>query len=123
MGTRQPQLVKTAVIAKKTMGVSNSEIARELGVHRDTVRRVLNEAEYNSLIAQGKSTLFEAIPEAARVYAEKVKADATEAKEFLERITVLPAKAEAAAVNNGVVINLRRDPETPQIVVPDKPAL
>jgi len=54
----------------------------------------LNEAELGSLVDQGKSSLYECIPEAAQVYEGKIKSDPVEAKDFLERVTVLPIKPQ-----------------------------
>jgi len=93
--SRKPQVVKMAVVAKSAMGVSKAQIARELEISRNTVKRILNEAELSSLVDQGKSSLYECIPEAALVYEGKIKSDPAEAKDFLERVTVLPAKPQA----------------------------
>jgi len=47
-------------------------------------------------VDQGKSSLYECIPEVARVYEGKIKSDPAEAKDFLERLIVLPAKPQPA---------------------------
>src|SRR5215470_7024425 len=97
--SRKPQVVKTAVIAKSALGVSKAQIARELEISRNTVKRILNEAALSSLVDQGKSSLYECIPEAALVYEGKIKSDPAEAKDFLERVTVLPAKPQPASTS------------------------
>ena len=97
--SRKPQVVKMAVVAKSAMGVSKAQIARELEISRNTVKRILNEAELSSLVDQGKSSLYECIPEAALVYEGKIKSDPAEAKDFLERVTVLPAKPQPASTS------------------------
>jgi len=96
--SRKPQVVKTAVIAKSALGVSKAQIARELEISRNTVKRILNEAELSSLVDQGKSSLYECIPKAAELYGSKVKSDPEEAKDFLERVTALPAKVQPSSV-------------------------
>ena len=40
--------------------------------------------------------MYDCIPEAAQVYECKIKSDPAEAKDFLERVTVLPAKPQPA---------------------------
>jgi predicted transcriptional regulator len=90
--SKKKQVVKNAVVAKAIAGESKSKIAEDLGITRNTVRRILNETEINQFVGQGKSTLFELIPQAAEIYAAKVRANPDEAKDFLERVLVLPGK-------------------------------
>ena len=90
--SNKPQAIKTAVVARKVGGESNARISRELGISRNTVQRILSEAELSSLVAKGKGDLYELIPQAVKRYAAKVRANPDEAKDFLERVTALPAK-------------------------------
>ena len=62
---RSGSFAREQVVAKSAMGVSKAQIARELEISRNTVQRILNEAELSSLVDQGKSSLYECIPEAA----------------------------------------------------------
>jgi len=43
--------------------------------------------------------LYECIPEAAKIYEGKIKGDPAEAKDFLERVTVLPANVQPASTS------------------------
>jgi len=95
--SRKPQVVKTAVIAKSALGISNCQIARELKISRNTVQRILSEGEMSTLVQEGKSNLYECIPGAAEIYGSKVKSDPGEAKDFLERVTVPPAKIQPSS--------------------------
>lgn len=122
MATRQPALVKTAVIAKTALGQPKTKIAEDLGITTPTVRRILDEAEFATLVDEGKSALYESIPEAVQTYLKVVRKKPLEAKDFLERVTVLPAKPQAEQhINNGIVIQYKRDPIPPQVVLPSKP--
>jgi len=56
-----------------------------LEISRNTVERIFSEAEMSTLVQEGKSKLYECIPEAAEIYGSKVKSDPGEAKDFLER--------------------------------------
>jgi hypothetical protein len=99
MASNKPQIVKAAVVSKATMGDSISQIARDLEISRPTVMRILSESEFHTLIASGKSRLYEMIPEAVEKYGQKIKSDPLEAKDFLERVTVLPAKQDRPSIN------------------------
>jgi DNA-binding transcriptional regulator LsrR (DeoR family) len=123
MPSSKPAHVKTAVIAKAAIGASKSQIARDLDITRPTVTRILNESEFSNLVEQGKSNLYQMIPEAVDIYGSRVKKNALEAKDFLERVTVLPSRPSEQTTNNGVQINFHRDPMTPSVALPEKPEL
>jgi len=38
--SRKPRMVKTAVVAKSALGISNCQIARELEISRNTVKGI-----------------------------------------------------------------------------------
>lgn len=92
MPSRKPTAVKTAVIAKTVAGKTKTQIAKELGVTRNTVRRILNESEIDQILGEGKSAIMQLVPHAAKRYGQKVKRSPEEAKDFLERMEVLPAR-------------------------------
>jgi len=119
--SNKPRVLQTAVIAKAAIGESKSQIARDLDMTRNTVNRILDASEFNSLVDGGKSNLYQLIPEAVDVYGQRVKKNALEAKDFLERVSVLPAPPQAQNVNNGIVLNFRRDTPTPAVQFPTKP--
>ena len=123
MPSNKPQVLKTAAIAKAAVGESISQIAKDLDVSRPTIHRILSEAEFGSLVDAGKYSLYDKIPEAAELYGKKVTKDWKEAKDFLERVTVLPSMPQAQNVNNGIVLNFRRDAPTPAVQFPTKPEI
>jgi len=123
MPSRKAQVTKTAVVAKAVLGDPIAKIARDLEMSRDTVRRILNESEFATLVNEGKSSLYECIPEAVRIYGSKVATDPVEAKDFLERVTVLPSSPKTQSVSSGITLNFRRDPVTPAVSFPERPAL
>lgn len=105
MPSKKPTAVKNAVIALTVQGNSKTSISNELGITQNTVRRILKESEIEDILGQGRSALYEMIPEAVDRYAKKVKSDPMEAKDFLERVTVLPAKQEQGTRINATQIN------------------
>jgi hypothetical protein len=52
------------VIVKSASGESNCAIAEDLGIARNTVARILNEAEMSSLVDEGCSRVHTLIPKA-----------------------------------------------------------
>lgn len=98
--SNKPQVTKTAVIVKAAMGESKSQIAEDLNIARDTVRRILSEAEFATLAAQAKSGVFLLVPKALKALEGALdKGDVTEAKMILRSVGALPAQDGAAVVN------------------------
>lgn len=108
-------VVQGAVIAKHLTGASKSQIARDLRIGRNTVYRILSEAEMNTFVEQGKSAMFELIPDAIAAYGTGVKADRVVAESHLERMKVLPVKETSAGggtINNFIGIGSLARPDT-----------
>jgi hypothetical protein len=101
-GCNKSAPVKAAVIAKHLAGKNNAEIAREVGISRPTIIKILSEAEMGQMATEAKSNLFGAIPDAVRCYSEAVGMDAERAESFLERMKILPGKEPSGgvAINN-----------------------
>ena len=62
MRSSKPPSVKAAVIAKRTLGDSKSQIANDLELSRPTVDRILEECNYNQLIESGSIRVHKMIP-------------------------------------------------------------
>lgn len=62
------EVTKTAVLVKTVAGESKSQIARDLGITRDTVRNILDESELAKLVAEGKTALHGLIPKSLAAF-------------------------------------------------------
>jgi predicted transcriptional regulator len=108
MASIKPPAVKAAVIAKSIAGESKTQIAEDLGITRNTVYSILDEAQLNELVLQGKSGLYSLIPKSVRALELALdKGDTTEAKIILRSVNVLPQENAdnhnfSATVNLGV---------------------
>jgi len=87
--------VRSRIIARHIGGQSNREIAKEEGIDRDTVSRVLSQGEVVELMKSYRSRLLEMLPKAITVYKqllsskdERVRAAA--ATKLLEGLQVFP---------------------------------
>lgn len=109
---KKPQAVETAVIVRHMTGSSNTDISKDLGIARKTVIRILKDSQIHEIMEEGKSGLYQIIPDAVTTYSEAVKTNADRAESFLERMKVLPGKqdnANSATINNFIGIgNLPR---------------
>ena len=59
---------QAVVLAKKIEGKSNRQIAREAGIHRETVAKILSQEEFRAAILEGRSRLIALIPASIQVY-------------------------------------------------------
>lgn len=106
MPSNKPQVTKTAVLAKTMAGESKSQIAEDLGITRDTVRRILNESELANLVAEGKSGVYMLIPKAVKALERALdKGDTSEAKIILRSVNILPSEGDGSS-GSAVTINL-----------------
>ena len=62
--SRKPPAVKAAVIAKYVEGKQKASIARELGVDRETVTRILNEPDIRDAVDASRRRVLELLPKA-----------------------------------------------------------
>jgi hypothetical protein len=67
MPTHKSAPVQQAVIAKRLQGESKRQIARDLGMGRNTVDRILSESQIEAAVAQGRSRLVELVPKAIQL--------------------------------------------------------
>jgi predicted transcriptional regulator len=98
--------VKANVVIGHLQGDSMTQIAKDLGITRQTVSKIIEESEVNDLFAEGKSILLRAIPDSARTVAEAVKKDANHAFELLDRSGAFPKNRESTNVNIAMEMDL-----------------
>ena len=102
----KPRAMQTAVIAKSVSGESNRQIAKDLDISRNTVARILNEAELGHLVAAGKSRIFGLIDKSVDALERALdKGDVGEAKMILRSVGVLPKEEEAGGAG-GITFNI-----------------
>lgn len=106
MASNKSPVIKGAVVAKALAGESNTQIANDLGISRPTVYRILNEAEFADLMAQGKSGIFSLIPKSVKALEMALdKGDCSEAKNILRNVGLMQSEQQGApstTVNFGV---------------------
>lgn len=67
MPTNKSPQAQQAVIAKRLHGDSKRQIARDLGMGRNTVDRILTESQVEAAVAQGRTQLVELVPKAIQL--------------------------------------------------------
>lgn len=67
MPTNKSPQAQQAVIAKRLSGDSKRQIARDLGMGRNTVDRILSESQVEAAVAQGRTQLVELVPKAMQL--------------------------------------------------------
>jgi len=72
---RTPEPVQNRVIARYVEGQSNRLIAREEGIDRATVARILSQQDMVELIAQYQTALLGIVPKAIRAFEEVLDSD------------------------------------------------
>jgi hypothetical protein len=72
MPTNKSPQSQQAVIAKRLRGDSKRQIARDLGMGRNTVDRILSESQVEAAVAQGRTQLVELVPRAIQVIAKAI---------------------------------------------------
>ena len=99
-GSYKPATVRTRVLAKKIAGKNDRAIAREEGIDRATVGRILSDSEYRDLVKAFRQDVVDLIPRAIKVY--RIALDGLQAE---------PHKAldEKIAVLDGDELNHRLD--------------
>jgi hypothetical protein len=94
-GLYTPEPVRGRVLVRHMSGASNREIARQEGIDRETVGRILSQQEVVSLIAQNQARLLSLVPKAIGVCEEALDSDdlrlaTATATKLLENLQVPP---------------------------------
>lgn len=67
MPSKKPEATKQAVVLKRLHGASKREIARDLGIHRQTVDTILDESQVEAALAQWRRDYLKLVPTALSV--------------------------------------------------------
>jgi transposase len=109
MPSNKPPVVQAAVIAKSMNGDSKRQIAEDLGLGRNTVTAILEDAERNQLVLQGRDGIYQLIGKSVQALERAIdKGKTTEEAQLILRATgVLPQEQSennnfSATVNLGV---------------------
>ncbi len=68
--SRKSGTVRATVVARKILGDSNRKIARDLGINRETVGRIIDDSEYREIVKSHRQEILDLIPKAIRAYRE-----------------------------------------------------
>jgi len=103
MPSNKPPAVQAAVIAKSMNGDSKSQIAQDLSIARNTVTRILEDAELSELARAGKTSLYELIPKSIKAFEHALdKHKTAEATIVLRATGVLPQEQSEAGMSVNV---------------------
>ena len=105
--SRKPPQVQAAVFIKSMNGENDTKIAKDLGISRQTVIKILNDEELNKLAQAGKQGIYELIPDSIAAYAHHIKNKSIpEATTVLRATGVLPQEQAEGASGPAVNVNL-----------------
>ena len=91
-----PESTQTRILAKAIAGESNSEIARQEGLDRGTIRRILSRSEFQNIIQEHRQQVLELIPDSIRLFRKALKTSLGD-----ESLPAEPVGAEKIAVLDG----------------------
>ena len=103
--------VQTRVMDRRIRGESNRKIAREERIDRETVNRILSQAEYLAMISEQQSRLLRLSSKAIDVYEEALESDdlglaVATATKILEGNGVLNKRGLQATIDQSVTRSL-----------------
>ena len=89
--SRKAPVVKHTVALLRAQGQSKSQIAREVGIDRETVTRILNSSEIREIVAVSQSIIAQSLPQIAAMVTQDVvrERDRALGERILERSGVL----------------------------------
>jgi hypothetical protein len=110
------------VITKHLSGATNTQIAQDLQMSRNTVSRILAESEIEQITLEAKSILMGALPDSARTIAEDVKKSVSTAWELFDRTGIMPKReyGNNQQINIGLIseglptLSVQNDKPTPE---------
>ena len=102
----KPPVLQAAVIAKYAEGRNKSQIAQDLGMHRNTVASILNDGEIQQYVQESRSRCVSLAPAAvdAIEYRIKEKMDGNIALGLLRGVQVLSNQSNPANVTNNFAV-------------------
>jgi hypothetical protein len=105
--SRKPPAIKTAVISRRSQGITKRQIAREVGISANTVNCILEESHLDAIMADQAQESAKLIPEALRVARVRLSKDSENmAIKVLENtIWPLQDKPNGRRMNTDVVLN------------------
>jgi hypothetical protein len=99
---------RIAIIAKRAAGESKASISRQVHSSRDTVAKVLNEADFDSAVEQGRFNAVELIQVALGGLEKSMsKGDGQVCNRFLENIGVLVEKSGKRAQDPSLTLAIQ----------------
>lgn len=111
---RKSSSVVAAVIAKKALGESNSQIARDLGIDRGTVVDILDSSDFPQAVDEGRIRVHRMVPKACdAVESALERGNGYIALKILQGLGVLNPSAVTVApvlVNLNVSLPSKDDP-------------
>lgn len=115
--SRKSEAAKAVVLARSASGASNSQIAREMGIDRETVSKILSEPEIAAVIQQGKNEVVQMVPKATAVFNRALNKDDTRvATSVLTGVGVL--KSESNRDSSRISLSITLDPRPRAVEVP-----
>jgi hypothetical protein len=121
MAIETPFPRQAEVLVKHLTGSTKTEIAKDLGMSRNTVVRILDESEIERLHMESKSILLNALPDSANTIARAVRKSPAHAWELLDRTGVMPKReGESQHINIGLIseglptLSVQNDKPTPE---------
>lgn len=89
--SRKAPVVKHTVARLRAQGRNKSEIAREVGIDRETVTRILNSSEIREIVEVAQSIIAESLPQIAAMVTQDVlrERDRALGERILEKSGVL----------------------------------
>ena len=89
--SRKAPVVKHRVALLRAQGQSKSQIAREVGIDRETVTRILNSSEIREIVEVSQSIIAESLPRIATMVTQDVlkERDRELGERILERSGIL----------------------------------
>jgi hypothetical protein len=93
--SRLPRSTQTRVVVASAAGRTQREISRELGLSRNTVARVLSQAEHQEMLGLFRDQLLNLVPEALRVAKRRLRQNSEKmATEVLKGTQVMVVRTE-----------------------------
>lgn len=90
-----PKTRQARVVGRALAGQSRRTIAREEGLHRDTVARILSQPEFQNIIESFRSQMVDLLPEVIRTYRHHLRhKDLAAARDMAHGLQVFRPKAE-----------------------------